>query len=519
MLNSETLRKDHPKFIFENYNWELIESGSDTDSTTGATTGTTTSSDLKLTFKYKIEPDISFSPTLIIKNVNQTMISSLGSKKINNYVFNIGLAEMLSYWKSTTSPVIEIKAGNLSDEQIIWWKKLLIKGMGEFFFVNNIDFTQEDFVKISCTFSDEGSDLLNESTADKPLVSTLEPQSTDVESLAIPLEPFTSTLTELQATKEKILIPVGGGKDSAVTLEILGNHNDDVGTFTINPTPAAIDLIRAKNINNNINVERNLDPKIIELNNQGYLNGHVPISALFAFTSVFSADLFGYTHIAISNERSSNEGNVEFLGQQINHQYSKTFEFEEDFQNYIKKYFDDQAPFYFSFLRPLFELQIAQIFSGKTESTSEMEKFHPIFRSCNRGQKTNSWCGECSKCLFAYIILFPFLSDEKIISYFDKNMFEDEKLWPIAQELIGIGAKKPLDCVGTHEESIVAFYLSIKKYQKSGQKLPLLLEIINNEFMKNQNDLENRTNLILNAWNDENSVPVAIAEILKEYVK
>lgn len=519
MLNSETLRKDHPKFIFENYNWELVENSHDTDSTTGATTGTTTSSDLKLTFNYKIEPDISFSPTLIIKDVDQAMINSLGSKKINNYVFNIGLAEMLSYWKSTTSPVIEIKAGNLNEEQIVWWKKLLIKGMGEFFFVNNIDFTQEDFVKISCTFSNEGSDLLDESAAGKPLVSTLEPQSTDVESLATPIEPFTSSLTDLQATKEKILIPVGGGKDSAVTLEILGNHSKDVGTFAINPTPAAIDLIRAKNINNNINVERNLDPKIIELNNQGYLNGHVPISALFAFTSVFSADLFGYTHVAISNERSSNEGNVEFLGQQVNHQYSKTFEFEVDFQNYIKKYFDDQAPFYFSFLRPLFELQIAQIFSGNTESTSEMEKFHPIFRSCNRGQKTNTWCGKCSKCLFAYIILFPFLSDEKIISYFSKDLFEDEKLWPIAQELIGIGAKKPLDCVGTHEESIVAFYISIKKYQKSGQKLPPLLEIINDGFMNNQNDLENRTNLILNAWNDENSLPKAIAEILKKYVK
>lgn len=492
MPTFEELRQKHNNFTFEKYSWKLLSN--DVNSSNNA-------SSLEIKFHYKISPNFYFSPTLVINSVTQKMVDDLGTGNVDSYVFNIGLAEMFSYWKSTASANIEVLAGELNQEQIDWWHKLLIKGMGEYFFVNNIKFTDDDFVKISSENS-QGSSIN-------------------------PSRPGRNHRVLERNTK--ILIPIGGGKDSSVTLEILSNTEGTnkavitdkipVGTFVVNPTQAALDLISAKKNLNTIEVKRTIDPKLIDLNNQGYLNGHVPISSFFAFLSVFVADLFDYSHVAISNERSSNEGNVQFCDREINHQYSKTYEFEKDFQKYVKKYLPEGAPFYFSFLRPLYELQIAKIFSGNSKLNSGMKKYHPVFRSCNRGQKTNSWCGECSKCLFAYVITYPFIKDQKIHSYFGKDMLDDENLWPIAQELLGVGAKKPLECVGTHEETIITFYLAIKKYLDNNQELPALLKKVYQNIIANETDLENRTSVILNSWNEDNSVPDQFSDLLKKHIK
>lgn len=100
---------------------------------------------------------------------------------------------------------------------------------------------------------------------------------------------------------------------------------------------------------------------MLELNEKGFLNGHTPFSAMLAFTSYFVAYLSGKKYIAVSNEQSSNESNIK--GEKINHQYSKSFEFEEEFRWYINNYLEDHVQ-YFSMLRPLNELQIAKLFSN-----------------------------------------------------------------------------------------------------------------------------------------------------------
>jgi UDP-N-acetyl-alpha-D-muramoyl-L-alanyl-L-glutamate epimerase len=221
--------------------------------------------------------------------------------------------------------------------------------------------------------------------------------------------------------------------------------------------------------------------------------------------------------VAISNERSSNEGNTWYCDQEINHQYSKTYEFERDLQAYVQNYLPKNAPFYFSFMRPLYELQIAQIFAQFTD-------YHQVFRSCNRGQKQNAWCTECSKCLFAWTILFPFFDHDELTNYFGRNLFDNENLWQTAQELLGLSNTKPFDCVGTHEESAIAFYLCIKHYQKNDRPLPTLLEKVDHELKTNpklqngpdgQSDYENRAKSLLSAWNLENSLPSEFAHILK----
>lgn len=456
MTNAQTLRKQYSTFIYQSYSWELINKN------------------LVLKFNYTIEPDISFTAQLVVKNVTQERITGIGTNTLDLYVFTLGMSELFSYWKTTASPKIVIKAGYLDEQQLEWWHKLLIKGMGEYFYVNQIEFTAPNFVQLSCDSEKRHS----------------------VEN-SIRIQP------------SGILVPIGGGKDSSVSLELL-KQKHTVVPYVINPTDASLDTIRKAfnqdTTNTIIEVVRTLDPKLFQLNQQGFLNGHVPLSALIAFSSIMTADLFNYEYVAISNERSSNEGNVWYCDSEVNHQYSKTFEFEQDLRNYQKAYLPPTSPKYFSLLRPLFELQIARIFA-------QYPQYHQVFRSCNRGQKTNVWCGQCSKCLFAYTILFPFLGETALVKIFSNNLFSDLSLLETAQELIGVSENKPFECVGTHEETIVAFYLCIQKYQKDGQPLPQLLEAIK-QILDQEKELENRSGKILTAWNSQHLIPTSEIEEL-----
>jgi hypothetical protein len=73
------------------------------------------------------------------------------------------------------------------------------------------------------------------------------------------------------------------------------------------------------------------------------------------------------------------------------------------------------------------------------------------------------WCGNCPKCAFAFVHLSAFLSKDAVIKMFMKNLLADEYLIDLYKELLGIKGIKPFDCVGTFEETTLAFYLVYKK--------------------------------------------------------
>ena len=95
---------------------------------------------------------------------------------------------------------------------------------------------------------------------------------------------------------------------------------------------------------------RTMDAKLFDMNTQGYYNGHVPISGIIAFVLTTAAYLYDYKYIIMSNEKSANEGNTVMDGIEINHQRSKSYQFESDFSQYIKKYISPDIE-YFSLLR------------------------------------------------------------------------------------------------------------------------------------------------------------------------
>lgn len=462
-----SLRQQYPQFVYDSFDSKITADG------------------LKITHHFIAEPDIEFHPTVTIQGVTAKQWTAIPPELRETWVFHLGLAEIPSYWKATASPEIVIKAGYLNPDQIAWWQDLLIKGMGEYFYINQIDFTSENFVSWTVTA----------------------PKQTLTGELNYP------------PTKPEYLIPIGGGKDSTLSLCLLNQQQIDYDTFLLNPTPAMEQISALSQPRQNRIARRIIDPTLLELNQKGYLNGHVPFSAYLGFLSRFTALIFGNETVAISNERSSNEGNVVFHDTLVNHQYSKTYEFELGFDQYLKKNHlispTQSSPAYFSLLRPLYELQISRLFLN----CPVFDKYATFFRSCNRGQKTNTWCGECSKCLFAFITFYPFLTTEKITQIFGQNLFDNESLLDEALALLGKSATKPFDCVGTHEESTAAFYLAVKKHQADKTKLPTLLQLVWDQVLSKQDHLDERATAILQGWNQDHQLPGRMKTLLQDAIK
>ena len=295
--------------------------------------------------------------------------------------FSLGMAELVSYWKCACPPTVEVRCGGLSAWEKNWWKKLYFNGLGEFFYRNGITPDFGTFMTINA----------------------LEEQPLPVQNNAL-----TGTL-----------VPIGGGKDSIVTLELLKKAGVDISAYIINPRGATLGCAAAAGIPDNRigGPRRTIDRQLLELNKMGYLNGHTPFSAVVAFSAELSACVHGLQYIALSNESSANESYVE--GTAINHQYSKSTEFERDFREYCERSFGgySRCPEYFSLLRPWSEWQIAREFV-------KYPQYFGVFQSCNLGSKTNSWCCSCAKCLYVYILLAAFLDDDVLTGILGCNMTE-----------------------------------------------------------------------------------------------
>jgi hypothetical protein len=352
-----------------------------------------------------------------------------GPDVLEPLIFQLGMIELISYWKAACSPSIRILPHGLSPEAVSFWTELYFLGLGEFRYLNGIGTGIENFLEIIA----EGAPIHSRDPG---------------------------------GDKDRYLVPIGGGKDSAVSLSLLLEAGKEVIPFMVNPLPASLRTVAAAGINPSraLVFKRTLDPLLLELNSKGFLNGHTPFSALLAFNTLLASSLSGAGRIALSNEASANEATVP--GTDINHQYSKSIHFEERFRNYIKNILGINVN-YFSLLRPLSELQIAGLFAAR-------KAFHPVFRSCNVGSKQDIWCGNCPKCLFTAIILSPFLDDEELNAIFGKDILQQESLKPWLDELAGWSETKPFECVGTIDEVRDSLVMAAKR--RLGRPQPLLLK-------------------------------------------
>ena len=357
-------------------------------------------------FYFSLDDKYFFTPSLEIPQRKFYDWSNVAKSQLDTILFNIGMIELISYWKLACPKKVYINPFNLSSDQILWWKKLYFNGLGEFFYLNGIKENVNDFMEIICE---------SDATCEK---------------IELPL-------------RETTLVPIGGGKDSVVTVELLKNKMPII-PLIINPRGATKECVDAAgfSLEQTAVIKRTLDPTMLRMNNEGFLNGHTPFSAMLAFYTLLIGFATNSKYIALSNESSANEPTVPDT--EVNHQYSKSIAFENDFRNYVERYISSDIQ-YFSFLRPINEIQIASLFAKNKE-------YYKVFKSCNVGSKTDSWCGKCPKCLFTYLIMSPFIPQNELEDIFGGNLLNDSELLPILKQLKGEVDVKPFECVGTVEE-------------------------------------------------------------------
>lgn len=445
MHTFEELRKSYPVFSYDNYHIDKESDG------------------IRLSFDFSVEGLCSFHPQTKIMTENLPVLNDFDSDTAKAIVFALGLTEAVSYYKAVCCPEMVIRCGALSETQILWWKRLWFGGLGEFFYRNGIETDFDSFVHVSS----EGP-------------------------AHIPSHDFRSGGIQI--------VPIGGGKDSAVTLSLLDSLKDRIFGFTVNDQQARTDTLRAAGIPDEhcIRTYRTIDPELLRLNREGFLNGHTPFSAIVAFLSTYCAYLIGAENIILSNESSANESNIQ--GTSVNHQYSKSYAFEQDFTSYVRDCFSLPVR-YFSLLRPFNEMQIAAQFSA-------FPQYHAFFRSCNAGSRKNIWCCNCAKCLFVYCILSPFLSEEKLLSVFGENLLDKASLLADFEGLCGLSDVKPFECIGTVREVRAALLRTIALYKSEGKALPLLLRHCDGKFTQDDNPMTD--------FNEEHNVPEKFLPFVKE---
>lgn len=328
----------------------------------------------------------------------------------------LSLAASLSYAKAFAPAPISVPGG-LTARERTFLTEVARNGLGEFAYVNDL------------------------------------PAVLDLEVLG-PELPEPPSAPGPPAEPQRLLVAVGGGKDSIVSIEALRGAGREIGLFSVGsyaPIEATAEVAGVPLST----VRRRLDPQLFELNAAGAPNGHVPVTAVNSLLAVLTALALGHDAVVFSNEASSSFGNVAWHGRTINHQWSKGL----DFERLLRESLPAGAPTYVSLLRPLTELRIARRFADHTA-------YHPVFTSCNRAFKLaegdrTSWCGDCPKCRFVFLCLAPFLSRAALLDVFGgRDVLADEAQLTGFLELLGVdGLLKPFECVGEPDECRVALAL------------------------------------------------------------
>jgi len=328
----------------------------------------------------------------------------------------LALASGLSYYKAAAPAVVTVPAG-LTPAERRFLTELIAGGLGEFAYRN-----------------------------DRP--AALTPQ---IE--ADPLEP--TAHGRLLAPDAPPLVAVGGGKDSVVSIETLKAAGLDPRLFSVNRY-AAIDRCVAVADRPYAAAPRQLDPHLFELNRAGAYNGHVPVTAINSLVGLMTALSLGAGPVVLSNEASASYGNLTWAGREINHQWSKSLDFENLLRDTLTASYEPPAP-YFSLLRPLTELQIAERFA-------HLPAYFGAFTSCNRSfaldqaRRATHWCCDCPKCFFVYLILAAWLDPADLIGIFGQNILDQPHEAKFA-EILGYTGHKPFECVGDYAEARAALRL------------------------------------------------------------
>lgn len=254
---------------------------------------------------------------------------------------------------------------------------------------------------------------------------------------------------------KRALLPIGGGKDSLVSVQLLDQSGVEFVPFAVNPKgPILTSVDRLGKAP--LYVTRNLDREMIRLAKlPDYFDGHVPVTTINSMIAGLTALLFDFGTIVLSNERSASEGNQLHNGREVNHQHSKSLAAEKLIAAALAET-TGAALVYFSLLRPYSETRIASLFAAS-------DRFDDVFSSCNRnfrlaGHEGDLWCGTCPKCHFVFLILAPFMTSDRLIRIFGQNLLDQSQHLDAYRNLSGLAGQKPWECVGEILEAAASLH-------------------------------------------------------------
>jgi len=329
----------------------------------------------------------------------------------------------VSYYKAGIPAELRVETGALAADTAEFLHELYFHGLAEFAYQNKLDLTERLRFSTLVRHSREGGDDEKKAPA-----------------LNLP---------------RRTLLPIGGGKDSLVSVEMCKSIDEPATAVWIGDS-ALIAACAERSGLPLLNIKRQIAPALFEYNRQGAWNGHVPVTAINSAILVCAAILYGYDAIAFSNERSASSATLEYLGRQINHQWSKSLDFERLLRAQVHAHVAADLD-YFSLLRPWSELAVAREFAKHPQ-------YDAVFSSCNRNFRilgehpSDRWCGQCPKCHFVFLALAPFVAKPRLLRIFGRNLLDDAALAPGFDALLEYRDHKPFECVGEGGESRAAMY-------------------------------------------------------------
>jgi hypothetical protein len=329
----------------------------------------------------------------------------------------------VSYYKAGVPPKIELADGPLDDATADLLDALYLHGLAEFAYRNGLD------LRGRIAFPRLGAKA-----------QTNTPRAALAPALGLP---------------HRTLVPIGGGKDSLVAVEAIKSVGGEATAVWVGNS-ALIAACAARTGLPMLNIQRELAPALFELNQRGAWNGHIPVTAVNSAILAVAAILYGFDSIAFANERSASAATLEYDGQQVNHQWSKGYAFEQLLGDWLHTHVAADLD-YCSLLRPYSELAITRAFARLTP-------YFDVFSSCNRNfrllgpKPADRWCGQCPKCHFVFLALAPFLPKPRLLAIFGRNLLDDESQVAGFDALLEYQDHKPFECVGEGAEARAAMY-------------------------------------------------------------
>ena len=218
----------------------------------------------------------------------------------------------VSYYKTAAPPVIDFGETALTDAELAFLREFYLQGLGEFAYRNALDLTS---LRLEAR-SRLGPRWPGGTHPPGPSLGGVHPPG--------PLP-------------RRALVPFGGGIDSIVTVERV-RRLADTALFVVSRPADRFDAIEQPAAVTGLEVvraEREIDPQLLRSAELGFLNGHVPVTGILSAIAVLAAVLEDRDAVVMSNEWSASIPTLEYAGHPVNHQFSKSEQFEAAFRDVL----------------------------------------------------------------------------------------------------------------------------------------------------------------------------------------